>query len=156
MDILKTNRLKLVCLTYEDMCQSKENGNELAQDFVNAYDYHKALIQTGKFHEKDLLWFRLWDIVQITDSIPIGGICFKGPANDKGQVEIGYGISDEYQNKGYATEAIRTIIEWAKQQEGVSTVMAEIEKVNLPSQRVAAKCGMNVFDENEENLYWLV
>jgi ribosomal-protein-alanine N-acetyltransferase len=156
MDFLQTNRLKLICLTYEDMCASKENGNEMAEEFVRVYDYHKALIKESKFKEKDLVWFRLWDMVCVTDNKTIGGICFKGPANEKGQVEFGYGIAEEEWNKGYGTEAISKIIEWAKQQEGISNVIAETEKTNLASQRVVTKCGMKVFDENEENLYWIV
>lgn len=156
MNFLETSRLKLICRTYEDMETSKNDGDELAEDFVNAYNYHKALIEEGKFKESNLLWFRLWNIVQKVDNKPIGGICFKGPANTEGQVEVGYGIAEECQNQGYATEAISKIIEWAKQQEDVISVIVETEKINLPSQRVAAKCGMKIYTETEDNLYWIV
>lgn len=62
---------------------SKNDGDELAEDFVNAYNYHKALIEEDKFKESNLLWFRLWNIVQKTDNKPIGVICFKDPVNAK-------------------------------------------------------------------------
>lgn len=154
MDFIETNRIKLVCNTYEEMCISRDMGDELATDFVSAYDYHKELIKKDEFKEKDLIWFRLWNIVHKNDDKCIGGICFKGPANENGEVEAGYGIADEYQNKGYGTEAISKITEWALQQEGIKAVIAETEKDNIASHKLLKKVGYQLCNETEENYYW--
>lgn len=154
IDSIETNRIKLVCNTYEEMCISKDMGDELAKDFVGAYDYHKELIEKSEFCEKDLLWYRLWSIVNKADNKNIGGICFKGPANKEGQVEVGYGIDEEYQNKGYGTEAIKKITEWALQREGIEAVIAETEKGNIASQKLLIKVGYQLCNETEENFYW--
>lgn len=154
MDFIETVRIRLVCNTYEEMCISRDMGDELAMDFVGAYDYHKELIKKGEFKEKDLLWYRLWSIVNKDDDKNIGGICFKGPANEKGQVEVGYGIDEKYQNQGYGTEAISKITEWALGQEGIDDVIAETEKENIASQKLLKKVGYKLCNETEENYYW--
>ena len=42
---------------------------------------------------------------ELKNGTHIGDLCFKG-LKDDGSVEIGYGITEENQGKGYATEAI--------------------------------------------------
>ena len=69
-------------------------------------------------------------------------MCFKG-LNDDGSVEIGYGITEENQGKGYATEAVEAVIAWALNQSGVRQVEAETEPGNRKSQRVLEKCGFS-------------
>ncbi len=84
-------------------------------------------------------WYAIW-MIELKDCTHIGEICFKG-LSEKGVVEIGYGIADEYQGRGYATEAVSAIVEWALMQSGVTNVVAETEKSNIASQRVLNKAG---------------
>lgn len=61
------------------------------------------------------------------DSRPTAvGVCgFKGlPASD-GTVEIGYSVLPEHQRKGYASEAVAALVEWAFADESVQRVIAE-------------------------------
>ena len=69
----------------------------------------------------------------------IGTLSFKG-IDDKGIVEIGYGINEGYENKGYMTEAVRAIVKWASEQPNVNQIEAEAEKDNIESIRVLEKC----------------
>lgn len=39
------------------------------------------------------LWYTAWSI-SLYDGTMVGDICFKGPPNGRGEVEIGYGIFD--------------------------------------------------------------
>jgi len=164
---LKTQRLKLLCLEIEDMELSKDSiwkledklelahsaiedqGDELATVFYGVYRYHQNLKQ-----ESTLLWYRLWKFVSLDDNRLIGGACFKGAPNWNGEVEIGYGIDDRYQNHGYATEAIGELVTWARNQEGVEYVLAETLKDNVASNKVLHKIGMIPHHENAENFYW--
>ena len=84
-------------------------------------------------------WYAIW-MIELKDCTHIGEICFKG-LSEKGVVEIGYGIADEYQGRGYATEAVSAIVKWALMQPGVTNVVAETEKSNIASQRVLNKAG---------------
>ena len=81
----------------------------------------------------------MW-MIELLDGTHIGDLCFKGLEAD-GIVEIGYGILEEYQGQGYATEAVGEAANWALQQPGVRRVEAETEPDNRASQRVLEKCG---------------
>jgi len=107
--------------------------------------------------EKDLknqYWYSNWQIIQKNKNSVIGGICFKGPATSLGKVEIGYGIDEQYQSQGYATEAIQEVVKWALEQDGIQAIIAETDKNNIPSQNVLLKSGFVKTDENDELIFW--
>ena len=134
MQDIETERLLLHVNSLEEMERSMLNGDEMSMDFYHAYKYHEEN-EPGY----DLEWCRLWDFYLKDSKSVIGGACFKGQPNEKGEVEIGYGIDEEYQNYGYATEAIGALIDMAKQNTGVKKILFEIEHDNYPSLRVAQK-----------------
>ena len=84
-------------------------------------------------------WYAMW-MIELRDGTHIGDLCFKG-LGANGVVEIGYGILEEYQGQGYATEAIDATVVWALKQSNVTRVEAETEPDNRASQRVLEKCG---------------
>ena len=84
-------------------------------------------------------WYAMW-MIELLDGTHIGDLCFKG-LDANGTAEIGYGILEEYQGQGYATEAVGAAVNWALQQPFVSRVEAETDPDNLVSQRVLEKCG---------------
>ena len=90
-------------------------------------------------HPDQWEWYAIW-MIELKDSTHIGELCFKGLSAD-GIAEIGYGISEEYQNNGYATEAVRAILEWAFSHAEVAAVEAETAPDNIASKRVLEKCG---------------
>ena len=90
-------------------------------------------------HPEQWDWYAMW-MIEKTDGTHIGDLCFKG-LDASGMAEIGYGILEEYQGQGYATEAVGAAVHWALQQPFVSRVEAETAPDNLASQRVLEKCG---------------
>ncbi len=84
-------------------------------------------------------WYAIWMIEQ-KDGTHIGELCFKG-LDLNGVAEIGYGISEEYQCQGFATEAVKAVLAWAFQNQKVTAVEAETDAENTPSKRVLEKCG---------------
>ena len=90
-------------------------------------------------HPEKWQWYAIW-MIELKDGTHIGELSFKGLDSD-GVAEIGYGISSEYENRGYATEAVSAMVHWAVQQPGVNCIEAETESENLASQRVLEKCG---------------
>ena len=84
-------------------------------------------------------WFTMW-VIELHDGTHIGGLCFKGIDTD-GVAEIGYGISEEYQSKGYATEAVKAISDWAFKNPNLNAIEAEADPDNIASIRVLEKCG---------------
>ncbi len=84
-------------------------------------------------------WYAIW-MIELKDGTHVGELCFKG-LNSNGMAEIGYGILEKYQGKGYATEAVKAISNWAFQEPKVSVIEAEIDNKNIASRKVLEKCG---------------
>lgn len=84
-------------------------------------------------------WYAIW-MIELKDGTHIGEMCFKGIDSD-GIVEIGYGIMEQYQEHGYATEAVKAISNWAFQEPKISSIEAEIDSKNIASKKVLEKCG---------------
>lgn len=84
-------------------------------------------------------WYAIW-MIELKNGTHIGELCFKGLSSE-GIAEIGYGINDEYQGQGYASEAVKAVSEWAFQQPDVTALEAETDDENIASKRVLEKCG---------------
>ena len=83
-------------------------------------------------------WYAIW-IIELNDGTHIGDLCFKG-LDSNGVAEIGYGILEEYQGQGYATEAVEAALSWAFQNPNVTAIEAETDADNAASKRVLEKC----------------
>ena len=90
-------------------------------------------------HPEDYVWYTLW-FMELKDSKDeiVGTLSFKG-IDEQGIVEIGYGIHEGYENKGYMTEAVTAMAKWASMQPNVKQVEAEAEESNIASIRVLEK-----------------
>lgn len=72
----------------------------------------------------------------------VGSVIFRGKPGDDGVSEIGYGVEQSSQGRGYATEAVGACVAWALAQEGVRTVQAVTFAWHRASLRVIEKVGM--------------
>ena len=71
---------------------------------------------------------------------------FHGPEEELENIELGYHIGEAYQGKGYATEAVKTAVQWGlselKLLDAEPKIVAKIEHDNQPSRRVVEKAGL--------------
>jgi len=166
MFILEAKKLKLIPLDVQNLRYSIEDRRNMERNLgVKITDTEleepeiialRTSLQKVIENKEDYLWYTNWVIVLKKENRIIGGLCFKGCPDEKGRVEIGYGIQDKYRCKGYATEAVKELINWAFTQEKVLSVIAETEKDNLPSHRVLEKIGMQKYEENEKMFWWKI
>jgi RimJ/RimL family protein N-acetyltransferase len=89
---------------------------------------------------RQLPW-RIRLIVERSSNIVVGSINLKGAPDAVGDVEIGWGLNEEYRGKGYATEAAAAVVRWAFEQPGVRSIGATVPEDNDASQRVARRLG---------------
>jgi RimJ/RimL family protein N-acetyltransferase len=87
--------------------------------------------------------------------LTIGTCGFHGPPGDERQVEIGYGVVPAERGNGYATEAVRALLEVARAN-GVTTVRGKADRANEASQRVMVAAGMAFVDEDDRHRHFLV
>lgn len=81
-----------------------------------------------------------WYVVLRDKHLLIGFTGFKGPPKD-GRLDIGYAMLDSHQRNGYATEAVRTLTQWAFLDKRVQRVVGETLPDLTASIRVMEKCG---------------
>ena len=100
---------------------------------------YKEMLDGCLNYPENYIWYTLW-FMELKDSENeiVGTLSFKG-IDGKGIVEIGYGINEGYENKGYMTEAVTAMVKWASLQPNVNQIESEAEESNIASIRVLEK-----------------
>jgi RimJ/RimL family protein N-acetyltransferase len=85
-------------------------------------------------------------IVSRAQNAMVGTATFHGPpgVNDTstpGAAEVGYEVFPAYRGRGFATEAGRALIDWARREHGVTHFVSGVAPENLASLRVSEKLG---------------
>lgn len=144
---LITQRLKLIPCTKEALSIISTAEDYELGPHINIY--LESL-------EKDfsLLGWGVWLVINKKNNTVIGDIGFKGKPNSESTVEIGYGIIPSEQGKGYATEAVMRIIQWAFSFKNVNKVVAECLNDNIPSIKVLEKLQMKRIGSENNMLKW--
>lgn len=106
--------------------------------------------------DDDYLFHTFWLVVDKLSKTIVAELGFKGPPTDGGRVEIGYGTMPAMQNKGYMSEAVKVILQWAAARKDVTVVLAETSAKNKASIRVVEKNGFEMMDKKGDNLYWQI
>jgi ribosomal-protein-alanine N-acetyltransferase len=57
------------------------------------------------------------------------------------RANLGYDLQTEFWNKGYMTEALKTVIDFGFKELGINRIEAEVMQGNATSERVLAKLG---------------
>lgn len=141
--MIKTKRLTIRIASDDEMRDLIKN--ETDEEMKEAYgEMLESCIANPDLRE----WYAAW-LVFLPDGERVGDLCFKGLSSD-GVVEIGYGFIPEHWGKGYATEAVGAMTEWALKQPGVKFVEAETDENNIASQKVLKKCGFVPTGKNGE------
>lgn len=89
-------------------------------------------------------WHSFWLILRKSDRTVVGSADFKRPPDERGEVEIGYGLGEGFCGSGYMTETVNAMCGWAFTQAGVNAVIAETEIDNRRSQSVLKRCGFKL------------
>ena len=102
-------------------------------------------------------WVLGFSVSRSADGVGVGTCGFKGPPDADGAVEIAYGISPAYQNKGYATEAALALVRFAAATGQVRVVRAHTLESAGASARVLSKCRFECVGQvidPEDGLVW--
>lgn len=97
----------------------------------------------------DFFWYTNWEIVLVSENTSVGGIGFAGFPDQDGVTMVGYFIDGNHREKGYATEALTCLIDWAKLEPSLKTIIADTPFFNFPSQNVLKKVGFREFSISE-------
>ncbi len=161
--MIETDRLSIKPLSYNELIKHIKSHNDLANDLgltpsISLIDKETQeailndLLPNLSDLTKDPLFYTMWIVIEKDEKAIIGGICFHGEPDNNGEVEIGYGIDNDYRNKGYMTETIAGLIHWAKNRNEIKTIKALTDKSNLPSLQVLKKNNFKI-SEQDENMF---
>ena len=132
--MIETKRLRIYAASKEEMEQF------IKSQTIDVLKLAYSEMLNGCLNNPDQWeWYAIW-MIELKTGTHIGELCFKG-LDQNGIAEIGYGINDKYQNNGYATEAVKAVLEWAFTNPNVTAIESETELENAASKRVLEKCG---------------
>ena len=166
--MLQTDRLDLLMLTREDLAVGLLSLPNLAKRLnltlvpnlltgVVRSAVEKKLLKMEGVPPDEAPWFTYWLIVIRAESIGAGTVGFKGLPNALGEVEIGYGIDPQYQNKGYMTEAVKSMVTWAFKDPNCKVVTAILSAPgNFASHRVLEKSGFHKYYHAADGLSFCI
>ena len=142
---VKTKRMMIRLMSDEEI----ENLIE-ASSLDELRTAYREMLSGCKRDPENRVWYAPWKMTLKKDDTYIGNLSFKGPAKDN-VVEIGYGILQDQEGKGYTTEAVQAMTQWAFGNADVVFVEAEIEPENRASRRILEKCGFVSNGEGQED-----
>lgn len=161
--IIETERMKIVALTPEQLELLVSDTPRLEEDLQCLYQgqeiqgiFREILLGQVKKSKEDpdnYLWHSFWLIIRKADNIVVGTVDFKNIPDKMGNVEIGYGLGENYEHHGYMTETVQAMCHWAKRQKGVLHVIAETELDGFASERILRRCGFTEYSR-DTTVWW--
>jgi [ribosomal protein S5]-alanine N-acetyltransferase len=167
--MLETPRLRLVPLTHAQLLLYKNAPVQLARELQVTYlerlndpsvanDLAEALefwLQKTYENQARYTWFTNWEIILKDEAVAIGGIGFAGFPDEGGKAMVGYGLDLRFHNRGYATEALGAMLEWAWTEPMLQTITAETPAGHVASQRVLIKNAFLIADAGTDLIRWV-
>lgn len=162
---LETDRLSLLPLNYEQLALYLRADGSLERSLGLAPRPRPIPEELLEAFRDDILpamladpanapFATLWTIVERGAGRTVGDLCFKGPPNEAGEVEVGYGTHEEFRNRGFMSEALGAVCAWAFARPGVRAVVAETAAGNVASHRTLEKNGFARQGEAGGRLRW--
>ncbi len=150
--VLETERLALRKMTAEDV----DNLQLIFGDPVAMFFYEKTLTreETKRWIDKILNNYEtrgagLWacDLKSTGEFVGQCGLNFQPNIDGQEEVEISYLFLRKYWSQGFATEAAKAVMDYARQHLGLHRIISLVRPENLPSRRVAEKNGFAIEKE---------
>ena len=163
--IIHTERLTLLALTEDRLklylaggSAQLGEGERISREILTPALRRAIELKLEKFSAfdpEDWLWITYWLIKVPPQSFGAGMIGYKGPPDQNGEVEVGYGIDPRFRSQGYTTEALVGLTAWAFSDPRCLRILApETMRTNPASHRVLQKAGFRIYAESSESISW--
>jgi RimJ/RimL family protein N-acetyltransferase len=157
---LHTARLDLLLLEPEAAHRLVLGDDPNGHAWAEGYPMGATLLEaelTARAHADDqpLGAFGAYQVVRRDDGTVIGDIAFHGPPDELGALRLSLGIVAVARDRGYATEALAALLDWARRQDGVTCVLADTTRRDVACRRLLERSGMTCVGEDGELLYYM-
>jgi [ribosomal protein S5]-alanine N-acetyltransferase len=149
---IDTETLELILQTPDDI--RRQLDRMLPTDRAEVSGEWLALVASASSPDP---WIHGFAVVRREDNVIVGNCGFKGPPTADGIVEIAYGVAPEYQGNGYATQAARALVGFARASGMVRIIRAHTVAEDNVSTRVLRKCGfrrMGQVEDPDDGVVW--
>jgi ribosomal-protein-alanine N-acetyltransferase len=161
-----TKRLTLCVLTTNDanlifkLRSSKEVTKYIARPLYKTIEEANGFINDRIKDLKNNVSI-MWTICIKESLEPVGTICLWNFSEDKKQAEVGYDLLPEHQDKGYMSEALKTVLDVGFNTINLKTIEAFTHQDNLSSIKLLEKNGFKleegrVDDELPDNIIFSI
>ena len=146
LPVIETARLRLRPLTMRDDRDMFRYASDPEVSRHVLWEAHASPRETRSVLRAAIRQYRAGDpssfaIERLSDHRMIGTIGFMWINCEHRSAEVGYSLSRDCWNQGYATEAVRAACRWAFEQPGVTAVEAETAPDHAASQAVLHRVG---------------
>lgn len=156
--VLESERLilrRLKVSDYSDMYEYSKNKDvtryllwrehpdvRYTRDYIN---YLQSQYRAGNFYD--------WALIHKESGKMIGTCGFARLDFDNNSAEVGYVVNPDYWRKGYATEAVKKVIDFGFRNLNLHRIEARYIVGNEVSRRVMEKCGMTFEGVHRSSLF---
>lgn len=157
--ILESERLLLKALSYKELSYISNNEIGKIENLIEPeaiFDFVKQAIskkleKMKNASEKNHEWYTYWLIIDKSSQKGVGFIGFKGVPDENGFSEVGYSIAASCRRKGYMTQALSMLINWAANFENCKGITARnVLKGNIGSNNVLKNCKFKLISSTSE------
>jgi L-amino acid N-acyltransferase YncA len=163
-DYIQTQRLQLIPLSATQLELALQNIEALEtslkiimmRPWITDRVRRAIGMKIDKMRKADLSqhnWLTYWLIVIKDENVGAGMLGFKGFPGENGSTEIGYGIDEAYQGKGYMREAVQALIDWAFTHPFCQVITAS-EVENPASRHLLERLGAQLVGESDRSTSW--
>ncbi|MGC5017096.1 GNAT family N-acetyltransferase [Micromonospora sp. DT47] len=90
------------------------------------------------------------------DGVVVGDCGVHTAADERGDIEIGYGLAAPFRGRGYGTEVVAAITRHLLSRPGIRQIVAGTEQDNQPSRRVLERAGFTVTGQDGDEVRYAV
>src|SRR6478672_12465155 len=159
MSPIRSERLELISISpdFIDALLAERRSDaeataalKLPDDWPDAHDTGFLRFRLRQMRERPEIqeWFVYAIVLPEGDRPMIGHAGFHGPPGVNAvkapdAVEVGYMIFERYRRRGYATEVVWTMLDWASYAHGIRRFIASISPGNEPSLALVRRLGFH-------------
>jgi len=146
--LVKTERLQIVPLGLKYLQSTHAYSSDIENTRLMVYLPNADINETVRFLENvESEWKKerpgFYEFAILKDEEHIGAVSIYIIDEDYTVGEIGWIISKEHWGKGYATEAARAMIDFARNELKLKRIIAHCDSENVASYKVMEKLGMS-------------
>lgn len=118
-----------------------------ADGFSAPQDYYKAIDWFQKQQDNTDISIGRRCVIALPDTNEMIGMVGVGLEKTLNEIEAAYFMSEKYRRKGYTKEAIDALAEWCLEVSDIKYLILTIDCANIPSNKLAEKCGFELFEK---------